>query len=511
MVSYLLFEFANGYALFDVEANDVIGHSTKEAQKAMSDFGQFSQRVKYLSGVQFETQEIAVENICAINEGKVHDVLKRFLNTNLPHDKCTLMISDKTLAADIQEQLKRPSLSCKTDANSAQIIRFVRAHFNTYLRTSLPEVDVDAGELGLAHAYSRHKVQFNANRADNMIIQAINTVDQLDKDINQFTMRTREWYSWHFPELATFTKEPAGYTALVLLIGDRTAFINRLEAEEAELTEQVAAIMPDEGVAEKIVNAARLSMGQEIAQQDLETVLTFAYRLAELIGYRRDLLTYLESRMNAVAPNLSALIGNVVGARLIAQAGSLTNLAKCPASTIQILGAEKALFRAIKSRGNTPKYGILYHSSFVGNIKANFKGRISRLLANKCSIASRVDCFSDDRTDAYGNALKGQVEERVKFLLTGKPPQKNVDVMHQIFLERRQAMQEEAAAKGEAVPAVEPKEEPVETPEERAARKAARKAKKAAKKAKKESARDKKEKKRDKKKEKKVKALADDE
>ena len=96
-----------------------------------------------------------------------------------------------------------------------------------------------------------------------------------------------------------------------------------------------------------------------------------------------------------VAPNLATLIGDIVGARLISHAGSLTNLAKYPASTVQILGAEKALFRALKTKGNTPKYGLIFHSSFIGKAHARNKGRISRYLANKCSIASRIDCFSE--------------------------------------------------------------------------------------------------------------------
>merc|ERR1712023_384598 len=122
---------------------------------------------------------------------------------------------------------------------------------------------------------------------------------------------------------------------------------------------------------------------------------------------------YLKNKMNVVAPNLCALIGEHVGARLISHAGSLTNLAKYPASTVQILGAEKALFRALKTKGNTPKYGLLYHSSFIGRAQPKNKGRISRYLANKCSIASRVDCFSEDLTDKYGLKLRDQVEERL--------------------------------------------------------------------------------------------------
>jgi nucleolar protein 56 len=114
------------------------------------------------------------------------------------------------------------------------------------------------------------------------------------------------------------------------------------------------------------------------------------------------------------------------------QAGSLTNLAKAPASTVQILGAEKALFRALKTKGNTPKYGLIYHSTFIGRAEAKNKGRISRYLANKCSIATRIDSFSDEPTRLYGEKLREQVEERLKFYETGAAPRRNVDVMQEV-------------------------------------------------------------------------------
>merc|ERR1711982_73727 len=148
------------------------------------------------------------------------------------------------------------------------------------------------------------------------------------------------------------------------------------------------------------------------------------------------------------------LIGDIVGARLISHAGSLTNLAKAPASTVQILGAEKALFRALKTRGNTPKYGLIFHSSFIGRAGTRDKGRVSRFLANKCSMASRIDSFSEQRTNKYGEKMKQQVEERLEFYETGKAPQKNLDAMHdaaeEVKLEADVApMEEETETKAE--------------------------------------------------------------
>jgi len=120
---------------------------------------------------------------------------------------------------------------------------------------------------------------------------------------------------------------------------------------------------------------------------------------------------------------------------LISHAGSLTNLAKYPASTVQILGAEKALFRALKTKGNTPKYGLIFHSSFIGKANARNKGRISRYLANKCSIASRIDCFSDFQTTLFGEKLKEQVEERLAFYDKGTAPRKNIAMMQEVMAE----------------------------------------------------------------------------
>ena len=137
--------------------------------------------------------------------------------------------------------------------------------------------------------------------------------------------------------------------------------------------------------------------------------------------------------MNAVAPNLAALIGETVGSKLISHAGSLTSLAKYPASTIQILGAEKALFRALKTKGKTPKYGLIFNSTFIGRASTANKGRISRYLANKCAIASRVDCFSEAPTTKFGESLKDQIEERLKFVTSGVKPRKNKDVMNDVI------------------------------------------------------------------------------
>jgi nucleolar protein 56 len=265
-------------------------------------------------------------------------------------------------------------------------------------------------------------VKFNPNRADTMIIQSIALLDQLDKDINTFAMRVREWYSWHFPELKEIVSDNFLFARCAAYIKDKS-----------KLTEEhlpgLQEIVSEESIALRILKAARSSMGMDTSEQDMMNILIFTERMISLALYRKQLYSYLEDKMATVAPNLSALIGETVAARLIQKAGSLTSLAKCPASTVQILGAEKALFRALKTKGNTPKYGLIYHSSFIGRASTKNKGRISRYLANKCSIASRIDSFIDEPTKAYGEELRAQVEERLTFYDSGATPRKNIDVM----------------------------------------------------------------------------------
>merc|ERR1719502_2105597 len=188
-----------------------------------------------------------------------------------------------------------------------------------------------------------------------------------------------------------------------------------------------------------------MSMGQDIVEMDMANIDHFAHEVVKLAAMRQSLHDYLKAKMDLVAPNLAALIGEVVAARLIAHAGSLTNLAKCPASTVQILGAEKALFRALKTKGNTPKYGLIFHSTFIGRAGAKNKGRISRYLANKCSIACRIDNFAEEPTNKFGEKLKEQVEERLRFYDSGEAPRKNVDVMKEVLDELKS--EEPASAK----------------------------------------------------------------
>lgn len=241
-------------------------------------------------------------------------------------------------------------------------------------------------------------------------------------------MRLKEWFSWHFPELARIITDNHIYTKIVHLIENR-------DGANEEKMEEIEALTLDEDKAREVLEAAKISMGTELSDTDEAQIKKFCERVVDLVKQRESLGEYLRDRMSVVAPNLTSLIGENVGSKLIAHSGSLINLAKYPASTIQILGAEKALFRALKTKGKTPKYGLIFNSTFIGRAGTKNKGRISRYLANKCAIASRLDSFSVQPNNRFGEKLREQMEERLLFLATGTKPKKNSDAMKEVLQE----------------------------------------------------------------------------
>nr|XP_043616796.1 nucleolar protein 56-like [Erigeron canadensis] len=424
MALYLLYESASGYALFLAHGIDEIGQNTEAVRNSITDLNRFGKVVKLDAFTPFESALDALNQCNAVSEGQMTDELRNFLELNLPKvkegkkPKFSLGVAESKVGSHIYEETKIP---CQSNEFISEIIRGIRFHFDKFIENLKPG-DLEKAQLGLAHHYSRAKVKFNVNRVDNMVIQAIFLLDTLDKDVNSFSMRVREWYSWHFPELVKIVNDNYLYAKLAKFIDDKS------QLSEDKL-EGLIDILGDEDKAKEVIEAAKASMGQDLSPVDLINVKMFAQRVMDLAEYRKKLFDYLVSKMSDIAPNLAALIGEVVGARLISHAGSLTNLAKCPSSTLQILGAEKALFRALKTKGNTPKYGLIFHSSFIGRASAKNKGRMARYLANKCSIASRIDCFSESSTTSFGDKLREQVEERLDFYDKGVAPRKNIDVM----------------------------------------------------------------------------------
>ncbi|KAF8568141.1 hypothetical protein P879_01163 [Paragonimus westermani] len=419
---FVLYEHALGYALIKVKA-PTVEDIVDLAKQLLNNDEMFCKSFKLHAFVPFGSSAGALHNCNAISEGLVHEDLKNFLLEKLPSDSHVLLcVAERKLA----DALKSPEtglsdqVMCSSDSILLEVYRALRLHFPTYIK-ELSHFAESTAQIGLGHSYSRAKVKFNVNRNDNMIIQSINLLDQLDKDINVFCMRVKEWFSYHFPELVKVAPDNVTFLNVLNIIGTREgATEDKLEALEEVL---------DSEKAQSVIEAAKASFGFDITEDDAENLSAFTQKILALVQRRKQLQNYLATKLSGVAPNLSTLIGDRVSARLISHAGSLMNLAKFPASTIQILGAEKALFRALRTRGRTPKYGLIYHSPFITRASKPNKGRISRFLAAKCAIACRLDCFSEVLCDIYGKHLKKQIEDRLTYLETGKVAPTNAEAM----------------------------------------------------------------------------------
>lgn len=258
------------------------------------------------------------------------------------------------------------------------------------------------------------KIKKASEKRDLILGQSIQTLDDLDRTINLFINRIREWYGIHFPELDRLLEKHETYARLVLNIGNRKSFsITNLENEA----------IPKEK-AKKISKSAINSMGAEIANIDLNQIQDLSKNILNFYNLRKGMEKYIDNTMEDIAPNTRFLAGSLLGARLISIAGGLQNLAMRPASTIQVLGAEKALFRSLKTGSRPPKHGLIFQHNLLHDAKRWQRGKIARALAGKITIAVRTDAFNGK---FVGNRLKKEVDERIaeiKKKYKDPPPQK---------------------------------------------------------------------------------------
>lgn len=393
-------ETAAGYALF--QAKDKL--IKKNIAEELSTAAKTAEALKLQAFKKFENTADALDNVNAIIEGKVTPALASMLS-EITDTKSSLVVADAKLgnAINKMEGLKFKIIS---DSTSADLYRSIREHMSALI-PGLSPTDISTMSLGLSHSLSRHKLKFSPDKVDTMIVQAIALLDDLDKELNTYAMRVKEWYGWHFPEMARIVADNMAYARVIMKMGMRTS------CQDTDFSDT----LPEEIEAQLKV-AAEISMGTEITDEDLENITMLADQVLSLSEYRIQLSEYLKNRMNAIAPNLTVLVGELVGARLISHAGSLMNLAKHPASTIQILGAEKALFRALKTKHDTPKYGLIYHASLIGQASNKSKGKIARMLATKAALGLRVDALGDnvDVDHTVGLELRSKVESRLRAL-----------------------------------------------------------------------------------------------
>ena len=248
----------------------------------------------------------------------------------------------------------------------------------------------------------KSKVSEAGAALDIQIMQVIETIDYTKKSINLFSSKLKEWYGLHFPELTDkIIDDNIRLAKMVSLLGHRRNFTLKRLLENIELDEKQARIYSE---------LAKNSMGSEL---NLNYTQELAKQILSLEDFRTKLEEYLEKLMDKFAPNIKTLVGPLVGAKLIEKAGGLKRLAFMPASRIQLLGAEKALFRFLRSGGKLPKHGRIFQWNRIRGSKPWLRGKISRLIAGKIGICAKVDFFGGE---VIADDLILEIEEKIKEL-----------------------------------------------------------------------------------------------
>ena len=255
------------------------------------------------------------------------------------------------------------------------------------------------------------KVREKYAGSETHIIRAINVLEDLDSVFNLFSEHAREWYSAHFPELDRTVKDNETYLLLVKGLKSRENFT--MAGVEKQLK--------DKEFSEKIAEKASSSMGSDIDEKSLNEIVRLAESALAIKKQRGKIAAFIEKEMKALMPNFTALCGETIGAKMLNEAGSFRKLAILPSSTIQVLGAEKALFKHIKTGAKPPKYGLLFQHPLVKGAKAWQKGAVARAIAGKLAIAVKEDYFGKKDVSEQ---LRKDVERRVEEIKKQHPEPK---------------------------------------------------------------------------------------
>ncbi len=273
--------------------------------------------------------------------------------------------------------------------------------------------------------FSSSKVRRISEKLDLHISQSINALDEIDKIINVIGARLREWYGLHFPELDYLIQNIFTYAEIVRLAGNRTNIdLTMLENLGIESKR-----------AEMILVAVERSKGGDILEENLSIIKKLANEVIMQTELRRILAYQIEEMMEKIAPNIKDILTATVGARLMAKAGSLQKLSVMPSSTIQIIGAEKALFRSLKTGAPPPKHGILFQHPILHSAPKWQRGKMARAIASKVAIAVRIDLFRNGEKDVHIseqlNKRIAEIQEKYKEpRLSGPRPYRNEMMMN---------------------------------------------------------------------------------
>lgn len=341
----------------------------------------------------------AAKTLIKTEAGKVTDEVSKLITTLKEKGFNEFLFENANLAKEVETTLgihvetSRPS-------KAGKVLQAKPESFAVETGFVKDSTDFSLWTHSVTMEITKLRVRGAVEKRDLIVAQAVQSLDELDKTINMLMARVREWYGIHFPELDRLLEKHETYARLVVELGNKDNFTTEnLEKEDVPRPK-----------AEAIGKVAEKSMGADLNESDLRQIQSLCKDILGMYRLRTDLETYLDLTMSEVAPNIQCLVGSLLGARLIAVSGGLLNLAKRPASTIQVLGAEKALFRSLKTGTRPPKHGLIFQHTLLHDAKRWQRGKIARAVAGKLAIAARADAFG---RRSIGDELKAEMEKRI--------------------------------------------------------------------------------------------------
>nr|UXY87856.1 SAR DNA-binding protein-1 [Cryptomonas curvata] len=383
-----LLENLNGYILVEKKSESKINNNLNHFLKLRSFYS-------------YKTTQETISSINKLINGKFTKTLKYFLKNNIKNNE-SLMVSDKKLKFAINKKLGKNF--CKFLGFTDEF-REIKQYFQNILNKNATSNNQNKLLL-LSHCIYSKKIKFSGSKLDIMIIHAIKLLEEIEKEINFYSVKLKEWYSWHFPELCNLISDNLLLAKLIC----------KIELRNHVKTIDISNIV-DKETEHKIKNLADTSLGSDFSKNDLDIVLGLSSQIISLDIFKENIKNYLKSRMYTIAPNLTAIVGEKIGAKLIAHTGSLINFSKYPASTIQIFGAEKAMFRAKREKFATPKFGIIYSCHLINEAALKNKGKIGRMISGKIALSVRVDALRETKQGgSLGLKNRIKIEKRLRQL-----------------------------------------------------------------------------------------------
>lgn len=351
--------------------------------------------------VFYPDSAIAVKNLLAIGQGETTDVIRSVVSEVVKSGSNEICVEDQMLARVLS---KIEGITVKI-ADDDGVIKWFRENLWEYLRQldiEKSQEEIASYRYDVAIRISKARLSAASEEQDLLVKNAIDAIDEIDKAINVLVMRVREWYSIHHPSLSE-------------IVQDQEQFASVLKSccgKENMTRNCLGMIGLQESIIEQIMKTLTSDIGPDLKEPDLAIIQSLARTIDGLYGARRELESYVTTVMEEISPNMTALVGSLIGARLISLAGSLKELARKPSSTIQVYGAEKALFRSLKTGTDPPKHGIIYRVPEINSAPYWQRGKIARALAGKLSIAARIDAYADRKVgDELRESFLSRIEE----------------------------------------------------------------------------------------------------